>query len=46
MSNVKHINNKIYVYVNSKWVNQRSQIEIDPHDPDYQEIYNIQIRKL
>jgi|TARA_R110000823_G_scaffold312707_1_gene439596 hypothetical protein len=46
MSEIKYINNRMYKYINGKWVDERSQIEIDPHDPDYRELHNIQIRKL
>jgi|TARA_R110000803_G_scaffold140884_1_gene207426 hypothetical protein len=46
MTERKYINNRMYVNIDGKWVNQRSQIEIDPHDPDYRELHNIQIRKL
>ena len=38
---VKKINGKTYKFQNGKWINERSKVELDPHDPDYRIVWNI-----
>tara|TARA_B110000858_G_scaffold74166_1_gene86205 strand:- start:1377 stop:1526 length:150 start_codon:yes stop_codon:yes gene_type:complete len=38
---VRIVNGKTYKFKNDKWINERSNIELDPHDPDYRIIWNI-----
>tara|TARA_R110000744_G_scaffold208663_1_gene327452 strand:- start:43 stop:183 length:141 start_codon:yes stop_codon:yes gene_type:complete len=38
---VKYVNNKTYIFINGKWINERSNLELDPHDPDYRAVWNI-----
>ena len=38
---IKIINGKTYKFQNGKWINERSRVELDPHDPDYRIVWNI-----
>jgi len=38
---VKIINNRMYVYIVGKWVHYKSSLELDPHDPDYRDVWDI-----
>jgi len=35
------INRKTYTFIKGKWINERSNSELDPHDPDYREVWDI-----
>ena len=38
---IKIINGKTYKFQDGKWINERSRVELDPHDPDYRIVWNI-----
>tara|TARA_R110001632_G_scaffold57209_1_gene139899 strand:- start:98 stop:238 length:141 start_codon:yes stop_codon:yes gene_type:complete len=38
---IKVINKRTYVLIDGKWFNEKSNQELDPHDPDYSTAYNI-----
>lgn len=38
---IRIVNGKTYKFENGKWINERSRIELDPHDPDYRTVWNI-----
>jgi len=38
---VKKINGKTYKFENGRWINERCDTELDPHDPDYRIVWNI-----
>lgn len=40
----KNINRRTYVFIDGKWVNERSDQELDPHDPDYRTAWDIKIK--
>ena len=39
---VKVINNRTYVFSNNQWVNEKSNVELDPHYPDYRIAWDIE----
>ena len=38
---IKCISTRTYIFVDGKWINERSNIELDPHDPDYRVVWDI-----
>ena len=40
---IKKINGTTYKFEDGKWINQRSNIELDPHDPDYRVVWNLKV---
>jgi hypothetical protein len=37
----KIIDKKTYVFTEGKWINERSNEELDPHDPYYRAVWDI-----
>ena len=38
---VKIVNNTTYVFMDGQWFNEKSNVELDPHDPDYRVAWDI-----
>jgi len=37
----KKVKNRSYIFINGQWINERSNIILDPHDPDYTIVWGL-----